>query len=167
MREFEILWNPWRYAYVSSASKRDKTCIFCTLPRKEDKEAYIVYRGKYAYIALNAYPYNSGHIMIIPYRHLASIELLNAEELGEVLELIVKSVKALRESFNPDGFNIGINIGRAAGAGIADHIHVHIVPRWVGDTNFMAVIASTKTLPISLEESYKLLRDAWKKLYGE
>ncbi|MET1160745.1 MAG: HIT domain-containing protein [Thermoprotei archaeon] len=167
MSSFRILWNPWRYEYVSRAKHEEKECIFCKLPKKNDDEALILYRGKYSYITLNAYPYNSGHLMIIPYRHVPSPEELNDEELFEMSKLIIKAVKVLRESFSPDGFNIGINIGRAAGAGIAEHTHIHVVPRWVGDTNFMAVIASTKTLPISLNEAYKLLKSSWKKLFSE
>ncbi len=165
MGNYNILWNPWRYEYVRETVKPHSKCILCELVRKCDEEAYIIYRGKHSYIVLNAYPYNSGHLMIVPYRHVSSIESLDKEELIEINELIIRSLKILRDTFNPDGFNIGMNIGRAAGAGIEEHIHIHIVPRWVGDSNFMAVIASTKTLPISLDETYRLLRSSWKKLF--
>jgi len=163
---FKILWNPWRFEYVKSAIKPQKTCIFCTLPKRDDQEALILYRGEHAYIALNAYPYSSGHLMVIPYRHVKSIEDLEVSELSELTNLIVKSIRVLRRAFNPDGFNIGMNIGRAAGAGVEDHVHVHIVPRWFGDANFMAIISSTKTLPLSLDEAYRILRRSWKELYS-
>jgi len=166
MSSFKILWNPWRYEYIRTTTKPKGTCIFCDLPSRSDQEALILYRGKYSYIALNAYPYNSGHLMVIPYRHVPSLEDLSSEELKELVDLVVKSIKALRESFSPDGFNVGLNIGRAAGAGVEDHVHVHVVPRWVGDANFMAIISSTKNLPISLDEAYKILKDSWRKLFG-
>jgi len=166
LTNFKILWNPWRFEYVKTTVKPREKCVLCELPKHDDKESLIIYRGKHSYIALNAYPYNSGHVMIIPYRHVPSIEDLSSEELTEITDLIVKSIKAIRKAFNPDGFNVGMNIGRAAGAGIDDHVHVHVVPRWVGDANFMAIISSTKNLPISLDETYRLLRDAWKKLFN-
>ncbi len=158
---YRILWNPWRYEYIRKTLKPSNECIFCKLQNMSDDEAYIIYRGKYSYVVLNAYPYNSGHLLIVPYRHVASIEDLNDNELLEMMKLVNKSIKALRKAFTPDGFNIGINLGRAAGAGVAGHVHIHVVPRWVGDSNFMAVIASTKTLPISLAETYKILRENW------
>ena len=168
LSSFKILWNPWRFEYIKTTTKprKEEECILCELPRRGDREALILYRGKYAYVTLNAYPYNSGHLMIVPYRHVPSIEELNDEELLELLKLVVKSMKVLRNSFSPDGFNIGVNIGRAAGAGIEDHVHIHVVPRWVGDSNFMAIIASTKNLPISLDETYELLRSTWEKIFG-
>lgn len=159
---YQILWNPWRYEYIRSTFKPKKKCIFCELPKRKDEEAYIVYRGKYSYVVLNAYPYNSGHLLIIPYKHVPLIEDLETDTINEMMKLVVKSIKVLRESFAPDGFNIGINIGRAAGAGIEEHVHIHVVPRWVGDANFMAIIASTKTLPISLQETYRIIRENWK-----
>uniref|UniRef100_A0A7C4H8Q2 HIT domain-containing protein n=1 Tax=Staphylothermus marinus TaxID=2280 RepID=A0A7C4H8Q2_STAMA len=164
MSNLKILWNPWRFEYVKSTTKSDSNCIFCKLPNKSDEESYIVYRGKYSYIALNAYPYNSGHLMIIPYKHVACFDNLNNNELFELIVLTKASTILLRETFNPDGFNIGLNIGRAAGAGVADHIHIHVVPRWIGDTNFMAIIASTKTLPVALSETYSILKNNVDKL---
>ncbi|ABN70072.1 histidine triad (HIT) protein [Staphylothermus marinus F1] len=158
---YRILWNPWRYEYIRSTLKPKRICIFCELPKKKDNEAYIVYRGKYSYVVLNAYPYNSGHLLIVPYKHTPSIEDLEPEILTEMIELLNRSIKALRKSFTPDGFNIGLNIGRAAGAGVEEHVHIHVVPRWVGDSNFMAIIASTKTLPISLQETYRIIRENW------
>lgn len=163
---YRILWSPWRYQYIRSTVKPREKCIFCEIPKMRDEDAYLLYRGKYSYVVLNAYPYNSGHLMVIPYRHVDTIEKLTMEELMEMMELTKKSLNALRRAFNPDGFNIGINIGRAAGAGVAGHVHIHVVPRWVGDANFMAVIASTKTLPLSLRETYNILRESWEEIPG-
>ena len=167
MVKYEILWNPWRYEYLKTAGRKTGKCILCELVKNSDEESYIIYRGRYSYIALNAYPYNTGHLMIIPYKHVPSLENLERDELMELMELIIKSMRVLREAFNPDGFNIGLNIGRAAGAGIDDHVHIHVVPRWIGDTNFLAVIGSTKNLPLMLHETYQLLKNTWIKIYGE
>ncbi len=164
---YNILWNPWRYEYIKSTLRRTGKCVLCEIPRRRDDEAYIIHRGRHSYIVLNAYPYNSGHVMIVPYRHTASIENLNDEELNEINTLLRKILRVLRLTFKPEGFNIGVNIGRAAGAGIEEHVHIHVVPRWVGDSNFMAVIGNTRTLPTSLEESYRLLKTKWIELYGE
>lgn len=160
MDNLKILWNPWRFEYVSRAG-REKECIFCELPKRGDREAYIVYRGVWSYVVLNAYPYNSGHVMVAPYRHTGAFENLTREELYEIMELVVKTVATIKKAFNPDGFNIGLNIGGAAGAGVADHIHIHVVPRWVGDTNFMAIISGAKPLPIALNEVYDKLKEYW------
>ncbi len=163
---YRILWSPWRYQYIRSTVKPRKECIFCEIPKMRDEDVYLLYRGKYSYVVLNAYPYNNGHLMVIPYHHVDTIEKLTMEELMEMMELTKKSLSVLRRAFNPDGFNIGINIGRAAGAGVAGHVHIHVVPRWVGDANFMAVIASTKTLPLSLRETYNILRESWEEISG-
>ena len=163
---FKILWNPWRYEYVKSTLKKKDKCIFCELPKFKDEEAYIIYRGKYSYIVLNTYPYNSGHLMIVPYRHVDTFEKLTEEETTEITALLKKILRVLREVFSPEGFNIGVNIGRAAGAGVEGHIHIHVVPRWTGDSNFMFVIGNTKTIPISLEKTYELLKSKWIELYG-
>ncbi len=165
---YNILWNPWRYEYIKSTVKREKKkCILCEIPSRRDDEAYIIHRGKHAFIVLNAYPYNSGHVMIVPYRHVPSLEDLSDEEFLEITILLKKILRTLREAFNPEGFNVGVNIGRAAGAGIEEHVHIHVVPRWIGDSNFMAVIGNTKTLPVSLEETYRILKTKWIQLYGE
>lgn len=160
LNNLKILWNPWRFEYVSRAG-RERECILCELPKREDSEAYILYRGEWSYVVLNAYPYNSGHVMIATYRHVGMLENLTREELSEITELMVRTVATVKKAFNPDGFNIGLNIGRAAGAGVADHIHIHVVPRWVGDTNFIAIISGTKPLPIALNEVYVKLRECW------
>ena len=157
------LWAPWRSKYVvSAAQKRNETCIFCEATKtNDDRSSYVVFRGKKNFVILNAFPYNPGHIMIAPYRHIGTLEALDAEESLEMFELVKASLRILRKVYNPDGFNIGVNIGRAAGAGIESHVHVHVVPRWNGDANFMPVVAGTKVLPESLDDTYKKLKAAF------
>ncbi len=160
---FDILFSPWRYEYIKSFTKPEKTekCLFCelwSLPEHMHEKSYVLYKGREALIVLNIYPYNTGHLMIAPKRHVASIEYLEDHELYYVNLLLKVSVKALRRAYNPDGFNIGINIGRAAGAGVEDHVHIHVVPRWYGDANFMPILSGTKVLPQSLDDTYKLLK---------
>jgi len=139
--------------------EKPKGCIFCEKTReKRDEENLILYRGKNAFIIMNAFPYNNGHLMVAPYRHVPTLENLENDELLEVFKLVNLSLRILREAMNPDGFNIGVNIGRVAGAGIEEHVHVHIVPRWNGDTNFMPVIANTKVISEGLSETYRNLR---------
>ncbi|HDI02041.1 MAG TPA: HIT domain-containing protein, partial [Ignisphaera sp.] len=138
----------------------------CELPKKPDGESYIVYRGRHVYVVLNAYPYNSGHLMIVPYVHKRSIEELGEDVRRELMEVLVQAVKVLKKTLLPDGINIGINLGRVAGAGIEEHFHIHVVPRWAGDSNFMPVIGGDKSLPISLRETYKLLKNVWKNMIG-
>jgi len=160
---YRIIWSPWRYEYIKTftSSKEYRECILCVLPRKDDEESLIIYRGKYTYVVLNAYPYNSGHLMIVPYRHVKDLNSLSNEELMELMNNLKYSINVLRRALKPDGFNIGINLGRVAGAGIEDHIHIHVVPRWCGDSNFMPVIAGIKSLPIALRETYNLLKKHW------
>ncbi|BCU70561.1 HIT family protein [Stygiolobus caldivivus] len=155
----DVLWAPWRSKYILEASKKkDDTCIFCEFPKSNnDKGHLIVFRAKYNFVILNAYPYNPGHIMVVPYRHVSSLELLSEEESSEMFFIIKRSLKVLRKVYSPDGFNIGANIGRVAGAGIDQHVHVHIVPRWNGDANFMPVIGNIKVLPELLEDTYNKL----------
>ncbi|MBP1357147.1 MAG: HIT domain-containing protein [Sulfolobus sp.] len=157
----KILWAPWRYSYVtgSTENKKKYTCLFCDIVKENnDKENYILYRSKYAYIMLNAYPYNTAHVMIVPYRHVASIDSLSSEEGFELFSLLNIVIKAIREVYNPHGFNIGINMGKVAGAGIEQHVHVHVVPRWEGDANFMPLLAGTKVMPESLNVTYEKLK---------
>ena len=136
--------------------EKPKECILCEKPRQNnDALNYILYRGEMNFVILNSYPYNPGHLMIAPYRHTASLEELTDEELKEHFEIVRRSTKILRQAFNPGGFNLGINLGRVAGAGIDDHFHTHIVPRLPGDTNFLPVIANVKVLPTALAETYK------------
>ncbi|MGC9012153.1 HIT family protein [Thermogladius sp.] len=155
-----ILWSPWRYQYVKTAAGAQE-CLFCKLQSARDDEAYIVYRGRFNFVVLNTFPYNTGHVMVAPYRHVDSLEKMSDEELLELMQLVNKSMAAIRKSLNPEGFNIGVNIGRPAGAGVPGHVHVHVVPRWTGDSNFMPVVAETKTLPMALSEVYKLLKENW------
>jgi len=153
----KILWAPWRIKYI--LQEKPKGCIFCEKPKENrDEENLILYRAKYNFVIMNLYPYNNGHLMIAPYRHVSTIELLNADELGEMMVLAKACLTLLREVMKPDGFNIGFNIGRVAGAGIEEHVHMHIVPRWNGDTNFMPVIGDVKVIPEALSDTYRKLR---------
>lgn len=153
------LWAPWRMGYVSG--DQPQGCIFCTKPAAGDDEAnQILHRGELVFIMLNAFPYNSGHLMVAPYRHLADPLQMTAQESSELLYGIRIALETLAVALRPEGFNIGANIGRVAGAGFAGHVHVHVVPRWGGDTNFMATTAGTRVVPESLLESYQRLRRA-------
>ena len=157
------IFAPWRIRYIMSP-KHDG-CIFCDFPRENrDEERLIVYRGKTCFVIMNNYPYNPGHVMISPYRHVGEIEKLEEGELLEMMVLAQKTVEVIKREMSPDGFNLGINLGKVAGAGIEDHIHLHIVPRWNGDTNFMPVIADVRVIPEAVEETYKKLKDGFEKL---
>ena len=156
----EHLWAPWRMAYVGV--EQPPGCIFCVKPGEDrDVENCILHRGKHAFVMLNAFPYNSGHLLIAPYRHTADLGELTGEEALEMMQLAQQGIAALGRAFRPDGHNLGMNLGRVAGAGIADHLHLHIVPRWNGDNNFMTVVADTRVLPEALADSYQKLREAW------
>ena len=153
----KYIWAPWRIEYIRS--EKPEGCIFCTKPGEErDPENYILYRGAKNYIIMNSYPYNPGHLLVVPYRHTGEIEALNAGERNEHFELVSRCVQVLKKSLKPGGFNIGMNLGKVAGAGIDDHFHSHIVPRWQGDTNFMTVMADARVLPQAMAESYETLR---------
>jgi ATP adenylyltransferase len=157
------LWAPWRLEYITQ--NKPEGCIFCDKPRLgNDRAARIVRRGTLAYVMLNAFPYNNGHVMVAPYVHLADLEELPPETLHEMMDLSQQCVKALKLVFHPDGLNAGLNLGAAAGAGIKDHLHLHIVPRWQGDTNFMPVLGDVRVIPQSLDQSYQLLVDAFTRL---
>ena len=151
------LWAPWRMEYILKEKKEG--CIFCEKPKEnQDEKNYILYRGKFCFVILNAFPYNNGHLMIAPYDHIKNIEELKSETLIELMSLCQRSITVLKERMNPQGFNIGINMGKFAGAGILEHVHLHIVPRWEGDTNFMPVISDTRVIPQYLSETYDLLK---------
>ena len=151
------IWAPWRMTYIEQATKPDG-CIFCDFPTQDrDAELHILHRGKLAFVILNAYPYTNGHLMVAPYRHGADMDDLTTDELAEMMLLARRCVNALKTAFGPDGFNLGMNMGRVAGAGIADHLHMHIVPRWNGDTNFMAVCGDVRVVPQHLSETYERL----------
>jgi ATP adenylyltransferase len=155
----DYLWTPWRYAYVSTADKAPG-CVFCHLLNMGDDEgALIVHRGRHNFIVLNAFPYTSGHVMVVPYQHLDRLTKLPAETLAEMTELTQRMEGILYEVYHPDGVNLGMNIGKAAGAGIAGHVHMHVLPRWVADANFMTVVGETRVLPELLAETYARLKE--------
>lgn len=154
----ERLWAPWRIEYIQM--EKPAGCILCEKPKQNnDTVNYILHRADKNFVILNTYPYTSGHLMIAPYRHIANLEELTNEELHQHFEIVSQSIKVLRQIFKPNGFNIGINMGKVAGAGIEEHVHTHIVPRWEGDTNFMLVLANVKVINEALAETYKKLRD--------
>lgn len=156
----EQLWAPWRLKYIESADKYPG-CIFCDFPKESaDATRYIVYRSEYAYIILNAFPYSNGHLMVVPYQHTATLDSLSEAEMLDIMRLNRLGVSLLKQVFKPHGFNLGVNMGTVAGAGIAEHIHWHIVPRWNGDTNFMPVLADVRVIPESLEVCYHRLVEA-------
>ena len=154
------IWAPWRLPYVKDASKdTDEGCIFCTKPGEDDDEAnLIVHRGDRCFVILNKFPYTNGHLMVAPFEHLPSLPELDADTVAELMALAQRAMIVLDEAYGPQGYNAGLNQGRIAGAGFEGHIHLHVVPRWAGDTNYMPVIADTRVMPQSLEDSYAALR---------
>jgi ATP adenylyltransferase len=153
----EHIWAPWRIEYIEI--EKPASCILCDKPEQNrDAENYILYRGSRNFVIMNSYPYNPGHLMVAPYRHVASLDELTDDELREHFEMVRRSVGILREVFSPQGFNIGMNLGKVAGAGIDEHIHTHIVPRWQGDTNCMPVISGVRVVPEALAETYRKLK---------
>lgn len=160
------LWAPWRMQYVEhhppDTSEGKKGCIFCDFPEAGDDEKHLIaHRGELAYVILNGFPYNNGHVMVVPYEHRSKLHELSAETQQEITKLTSLSLRVLEGLYAPEGFNIGINQGDAAGAGIGAHLHQHIVPRWVGDTNFMPVVADVRVLPEALSGSYTKIRDGF------
>jgi ATP adenylyltransferase len=156
----ERLWAPWRLEYIKGA-KTDE-CIFCTKPvLGDDDEALILLRGERSFVILNAFPYNNGHLMVAPFEHGGQLEEIDTETSLELMRLVQLSMQALASAYAPEGYNVGLNQGRIAGAGMAGHVHFHVVPRWGGDTNFMPVLGDTRVLPQSLRASYQALRDAF------
>ena len=161
----EKLWAPWRMEYILDSKESGDECIFCDLPRqKNDEQNYIVFRSKLSFVMLNKFPYNNGHIMVIPYKHESDYTDLDQDILADIQQLIQKSLIALKNCMEPHGYNVGLNLGRTAGAGIDAHLHYHIVPRWSGDTNFMPVISDTKVISESLEKSWQKLSREFEKL---
>jgi ATP adenylyltransferase len=152
------LWTPWRLPYLRGDESLPGGCLFCLAPQSEDVEARIVHRGRLCYVILNRFPYNNGHLMVAPYAHVATPEDLDAESAAELMGLTQLSLRVLREAYQPQGFNLGMNIGEVAGAGIVGHIHLHIVPRWGGDTNYMTTAGRTRVIPEWLEQMYERLR---------
>jgi len=155
----EQLWAPWRIEYIQKA--KESRCILCQKPKENNDEAnFILYRGQHNFVILNTFPYNPGHLMVAPYRHIANLPDLTDEEVKEHCDIVKKSIGLLTETLNPAGFNIGLNIGKVAGAGIEEHLHTHIVPRWQGDTNFMPVLSDTRVISEGIAATYKKLKDA-------
>ena len=159
------LWTPHRMAYIDSYNHPDTpACPFCVAPQKSDEDGLIVGRGQHCFVVLNLYPYNPGHVLICPYRHVADYTDLSDEEAHEVADLTRQSMRVIRQVSGPAGFNIGLNQGRVAGTGVADHFHTHVVPRWSGDANFFPIIAQTKAIPQLLAETRQMLSEAWDRL---
>jgi ATP adenylyltransferase len=154
------IWAPWRRKYIEGHGRR-KGCVFCEALRQSDEEALIVARGKLAFAILNRFPYTSGHLMIVPHAHVGTIEKLDEPAWLEMFALARCSLATLREVYRAPAFNLGANIGEAAGAGVADHVHLHVIPRWSGDTNFLSVVDQVRVLPENLEETWRKLREAW------
>jgi len=156
----DYLWTPWRYAYVSTAEKATG-CVFCDVVKaNDDAKTFIVHRGKHCFVILNAYPYTPGHVMVVPYAHLDELRKLPVEAAHEMIELSQCMETIERELYHPDGVNLGMNIGKAAGAGIAGHIHMHVLPRWVADANFLSVVGETRILPETLDVTWKRMKEA-------
>ncbi len=162
----ERLWSPWRHRYVTRDERTPEACVFCTTDTPE-AQALTLHRGRLAYVILNLYPYNGGHAMVVPHRHVATFAGLDDAELLEVARLTRLTEMALGEVYTPQGLNVGVNLGRSAGAGIADHLHVHLVPRWTGDTNFMPVIGEVRVLPESLDTTATRLRPVLARLVAD
>jgi ATP adenylyltransferase len=156
----ERLWAPWRLEYVGQADEQDD-CIFCRAAEGDDESGLVVHRGPEAFVLLNKFPYASGHVMVAPYRHVGEFSELGDGEALEIHRLAAQGMGALAEVYGPQGYNVGWNLGRIAGAGITDHVHLHLVPRWAGDTNFMPVLADVKVIPEHLAETRRRLAEAW------
>lgn len=157
---FERLWTPHRMAYIKPDQPVDEGCPFCVIPTREG-ETLVVARGEATYAVLNLHPYNPGHLMVLPYRHVADLENLTPEESGELMAMTQAAIRSIRSVANPEAFNVGLNLGRVAGGSLADHLHQHVVPRWGGDANFITVVGGTKTLPQLLQDTADLLRENW------
>ncbi len=159
----ERIWAPWRLAYVKAAAKNE-TCVFCDAPAAgKDEEKLIVHRAERSFVILNLFPDPNGHRMVSPFEHLARLQDLDAATLAEMMALAQRAMSSLDDAYGPEGFNVGFNQGRVAGAGVDGHIHLHVVPRWAGDTNYMPVLADTRVMPQTLEESYATIREGFEK----
>ena len=157
------LWSPWRMKYISGTYQPKPGCVFCNAVTEEDgSENLVIHRGRLAFVILNRFPYTSGHLMTVPYEHQPTLADLNAETRSEMMELVNQAIIILGQVYAPQAYNLGANIGAAAGAGIAEHVHLHVVPRWMGDTNFMSTVGEVRVLPEELEETFQRLRAAWR-----
>ncbi len=154
----DYLWTPWRYAFVSTADKLSG-CVFCDKPKEDDEKAGIVHRGEFCFVIVNAYPYTSGHVMVVPYDHVDELRKLPPEVANEMMALCQRTESILRELYRPEGINLGMNVGKAAGAGVAGHIHMHVLPRWAADANFMTVVGETRVLPETLDQTWRRLKE--------
>jgi ATP adenylyltransferase len=155
----DYIFTPWRYAYITQAEKISE-CLFCSqLAKNDDAKALIVHRGRQCFVILNAFPYTSGHVMVVPYEHVDQLQKVSASGAQEMMALTQKLEGILRELYQPDGLNLGMNLGKAAGAGVTGHIHMHILPRWIADANFMSVIGETRIVPETLETTYRRIRE--------
>jgi ATP adenylyltransferase len=155
----DFIWSPWRYTYLASGGSRPASCVFCvTEDRTHDAERLIVFRGIHNFVILNLFPYTSGHVMVAPYEHLDNIGAAKPEQLSEMMQLSQRVIAALQKLYRPEGFNLGMNLGAAAGAGIREHFHLHVVPRWTGDANFMTITGETRILPEELHTTYERLK---------
>jgi ATP adenylyltransferase len=156
--DMEKLWAPWRMKYILHI--KSKKCFLCrdAKNKKRDSENYVLLRGRFCFVVLNAFPYSNGHLMVAPYRHTGKMENLKEEEIKELMEMGIRVMGILKKALKPDGFNMGINLGKVSGAGLADHIHLHVVPRWQGDTNFMPILGNAKVISQSLNDTYRILK---------
>lgn len=156
----DFIWSPWRYDYLASLGKKPSSCIFClSRDRSDDPKRLVVFRGVHNFILLNLFPYTSGHLLIAPYDHLDTITVAKAEQLSEMMGLSQRAIAALQKLYRPEGFNLGMNMGHSAGAGIRDHFHLHVVPRWTGDANFITITGETRVLPEELSVTYRRLSE--------
>jgi ATP adenylyltransferase len=159
------LYTPWRMAYIRGEKKPVEGCVFCNLAASKDDHRQVISYSQHVYVTLNLYPYNNGHMMVVPYEHVQSQEALSTEALTDLMLTVNRTISVLRHAYNPPAFNLGANIGGAAGAGIAEHYHFHIVPRWPGDANFMTVVGSTRVIPDTLDNVYQEMKAAWQQLF--
>lgn len=157
----DYLWTPWRYQYITAPGEQGE-CVFCSAARgTDDRASFVVYRAVSNFVILNRFPYTNGHLMVVPYQHTAELESVSPEAAAEMMSLAQRSIRYFRAIYHPEGVNLGMNLGKSAGAGIAGHLHLHVLPRWTGDTNFMTVVGETRVLPETLEETWERLRAAF------
>ena len=158
----DVLWSPWRYDYITgSGPARSSGCVFCEILNSSasDEEKYILKRAEFNFVILNIYPYGTGHLLVVPYAHIGELNCIDKQTSDEMMDITKSSQSALTEVYRPEGFNLGMNLGKSAGAGVADHVHMHVLPRWSGDVNFMTSIGQTRTVPEDLRTTYEKLRD--------
>jgi ATP adenylyltransferase len=158
----EFVWSPWRYDYIASAGKTPSSCVFCIgEDPSSDADRLVVHRGVHNFVILNLFPYTSGHFMVAPYAHISRFEEAVAPQIAEMMELAQRGMRTLKELYKPEGFNMGMNLGHCAGAGIREHFHLHVVPRWIGDANYMSVVGETRVLPEELAITYRRFSEAF------